>query len=158
MTRNATSKTKGSKPKAKSPTKKAAAAKKATKPKPVTVYTVVRKIPAESPTYSEPDRVFATRATAKRFADERNAELRALTNPFDCNDPDMSMTGGEKAFVALLKQHKLPVPAAPKGYAYIDWENWWDRHYFDMTNAQREALWRALNKFDWYKVKETTLE
>jgi hypothetical protein len=149
MTRKATSKTK-------KPAKKSAPAKKAAKP--VAVYTVVRRIPAETATYSEPDRVFATRIAARRHADELNRELRALINPFDCTDPDAAMTGGEKAFKELLRKHKLPVPKPEKGYGYIDWEGWWDRHYFDMTHDQREALWLALNKYDWYKVKETTLE
>jgi len=152
-----TSKAKTTKAK-KSPVTSKMTAKKPAKPKSTTVYTVVRRIPAESPVYTEPDRVFATKAAARRFAAECNRELRAVMNPFDCNDPGNAMIGGEKAFVALLKKLGLTPPTKKKGYVYLDWEGWWDTHYFDMTEDQRETLWDALTKYDWYKVKETTLE
>ncbi len=137
---------------------KAKPAQKPAQPAALAVYTVVRPIPAEVPTHSEPERVFATRAAAKTHADELNGQVRALTNPFGDSGPEWTMPGGEKALVALLKTHKLPVPAKKKGYNFIDWEEWWDRHYFDMTDDQREALWLAQKKYNWYTVKETTLE
>ena len=128
----------------------------------VTAYIVVREIPSESPTFTEPDRVFANKGDAMKYADERNRELRALTCPFDgnYNDPDRTMKGGEKALVALLKKLKLPVPKKGNGEysSSVDWEAWWDAHYFDMIDAHREAIWDAQDKFDWYKVKQTTLE
>lgn len=132
--------------------------KKAAKPQVTTVYTVVQPIRGESPTHTEPERVFATKAAALAFAAERNHQLRTLTNPFAHNDPDGTVPGGEKAFIALVKKLGLKPPAKPKGFNYIDWEEWWDRSYFDTTDAQRSAIWDALEKFDWYRVKATTIE
>ncbi len=148
--------------KAKTPASKAKTPKKAApkpaKPNSAAVYTVVREIPSESPSHTTPERVFATKTAAQKFADERNRELRALTNPFDGSDPDIAMTGGDKAFLALLKKLGVTAPTKQKGYSYIDWEAWWDRTYFDLTDEQRGALWDALDKFDFYKVKATKLE
>ena len=128
------------------------------KPKAVTAYVVVREFFGETKTYTEPDRVFASRAAARRYADDLNAQLRALTNPFEGWSPDFAMTGGEKALIQLVRKLGLTPPAKQKGYAYIDWQAWWDRGYFDMTDAQRAAIWDALDKYNWYKVKATTVE
>jgi hypothetical protein len=134
--------------------------KKPAKPKPAPAYVVVRELRGESPTFTEPDRVFADRKAAQAHADELNRQLRTHTGPFqNYNDPDNSMKGGERAFLTLVKKLKLPVPKKEgDGYSYINWEAWWDRHYFDMTEEQRDALWDALDKFDWYHVQETELE
>lgn len=145
--------------------KSAGAAKKpkaAKPPKPIAAYIVVRELPSETPTFTEPDRVFANKGDALKYARERNRELRSLTCPFDGNhnDPDRTMKGGEKALVSLVKKLKLPVPKKGNGkYSFgIDWEAWWDGLYFDMTDAQRETIWDAQDQFDWYKVKSTTVE
>ncbi len=147
---------------AKAPGSKAKAPKKAApkpaKPKSVAVYTVVRKIPAESPMHTNPNRVFASKAAAQLFADDRNRELRALTNPFDGDDPDTAMKGGEKAFLALLKKLGIATPTKQKGDSYINWERWWDHAFLDLTDKQRSDLWDAFDEYDWYKVKNTTLE
>lgn len=133
--------------------------KKAAKPKPTGVYTVVREIPAETTTHSEPERVFATKKAAEAFAAERNRELRDLVNPFaDYREPGYLVTGGPKAFDALLKKLGLTPPVKPKGGYGLNWGAWWDAHYFDMTDAQRGAIWDALDKFEWYQVRATTLE
>ena len=156
MTRKAPPKKSASKVK---PATKAKAAKKPAKPKSVTAYVVQRRVPAEGESYTEPERVFATEAAARKLADERNAELRAMVNPFERYPPQYSITGGEKAFLALLNKLRVTAPKKPKGaYAWIDWEGWWDDSYFDMTGAQREAIWDALDKFDWYQVATTTVE
>ena len=133
-------------------------AKKPGKAKAVTAYIVVQEILGESPSYTEPDRIFTEKKAAQAHADELNREIRAIANPFNYNDPNRSVKGGEKTFIALVKKLKLPVPKKQKDYNYIDWEEWWDRHYFDMTEAHREAIWDAQTKYLWYKVKETTLE
>jgi hypothetical protein len=109
--------------------------------------------------YTEPDRVFGSRGAARKHAEQLNAELRALTNPFeDEQEPDELMRGGEDALLALLKKLRAPVPKRPKGHSYIDWVQWWDAHYFAMTDAQRNTIWDALDTFTWYTVKTTTVE
>lgn len=150
---------------AKTATRKKPAAKKATilkmparEPKIVTAFVVVRELPGETTTYTEPERVFATRAAAAAFAEERNRELRALVNPFEGYGPDVSAKGGEKVILALAKKLGLPDPGRHKSYGYIDWAEWWDRHYFDMTDAQRDAIWGALDKYHRYQVKSTQVE
>jgi hypothetical protein len=169
MTRKATTKkpkaAKASKPKAskakptkagkKTPAKKP---QKPAKPRAVPAYVVVRDLTRESPTFSEPDRVFATKGAALKFAEERNRELRQLVNPFDGRSAAYSLKGGEKALIALLKKLRLPIPKKDKSYIFIDWEEWWDQRYFDVTDAQREAIWNALDKYNWYTVKTTTVE
>jgi hypothetical protein len=132
----------------------------ARKPKSVSAFVVVREILGETTTYTEPERAFATQAAARAFAEERNRELRQLVNPFEMYGPDSTAKGGEKALLELVKKLKLPGPkkATRYGYARLEWEKWWDAHYFDMTDAQRDAVWDALEKYNWYKVKPTTLE
>lgn len=143
----------------KTPAKKAAILRMpARKPKVATAFVVVREIPAETPTFTEPERVFASRAEAQAFAEERNRELRALVNPFADYGPDVSAKGGERALLALVEKLGLADPGGHKSYGYIDWEQWWDRHYFDMTDPQRGAIWDALDKYNWYQVKPTQVE
>jgi hypothetical protein len=135
-------------------------AKKSAKPKEVVAFVVVREIPAEVPTFTEPERVFAAKSAARKFADERNGDLRRLVNPFDDHGPDFLVRGGEKALSAFLKKLRLPAPKKSKsfGYSYTDWAAWWDTHYFDMTDEERNAIWDALDKYHWYKVKATKVE
>jgi hypothetical protein len=130
------------------------------KSKAATVFVVVREAGHDTPAYTEPERVFASRAAAASYARERNRELRHLVNPFDGPGPDYAVKGGEKALLALVKKLGLPAPKKTTSYGspYIDWEEWWDRRYFDMTDAQRDAVWDALGKYNWYKVKATSLE
>lgn len=133
--------------------------KKPARPKPTVVYTVVREIPAETNTHSEPERVFVTKAAAEAFAAQRNRELRDLVNPFgQYRGPGYLVTGGQKAFDALLKKLRLEPPAKLQGGHSLNWGAWWDSNYFDMTDAQRDAIWDALDKFEWYVVKATKLE
>lgn len=143
----------------KTPAKKAAVLRMAArKPKVATAFVVVRELPAETPTFTEPERVFASRAEAQSFAGERNRELRALVNPFTDYGPDVSAKGGERALLTLVEKLGLADPGGHKSYGYIDWEQWWDRHYFDMTDPQRDAIWDALDKYNWYQVKPTQVE
>jgi hypothetical protein len=163
MTRKATAKKPATKPKPKSKTasksKSAKKAKTPAKPKSVTAYVVRRRVPAEGESYTEPERVFATKAAAQKLTDERNAELRAMVNPFERYPPQYVITGGENAFLALLKKLRLTPPKKPKSdRMWINWEGWWDDSYFDMTDVQREAIWDALDRFDWYQVATTTVE
>jgi len=127
----------------------------AKKPKARKLYFAARDLPTdlEVDSYTEPDVAFVREADAQAHADALNVELRALTNPFaNDSDPDELMRGGETAFKKLLAKLKLPA------FSASDWAAWWDAHYFDMTDAQRNAIWDALTKFPWYLVRETTLE
>ena len=139
--------------------KKTKKTRKPAKPKPVTVYIVVRTMISVNESYTEPDRVFVSKSEAQKYAKQLNRELRALTNPFaDDRGPEMLMSDGDDdTFLALLQKLGLPVPKTPAG-SYIDWAKWWDRVYFETTEAQRDAIWDALDEFEWYKVKQTTLE
>lgn len=107
-----------------------------------------------------PDRVFATPEAAQFHADALNREVRAVCNPFHHGYADALIKGGEKSllkFVATLGLHP-PAKTRVHGREYTQWFAWWDSHYFDMTDAQREAIWNALDKFNWYIVKSTTVE
>jgi hypothetical protein len=162
MTRKATAKKPATKtkPKTASKSKSASKAKKPAKPKSVIAYVVRRRVPAENDSYTEPERLFGTKAAAQKFAAERNAELQAMTNPFE-RHPHYEMTGGEAALLALVKKLGLTPPKKPEGaseWLSLGWEGWWDASYFNMTEDQREAIWDALDKFDWYHVAATELE
>ncbi len=126
--------------------------------KAATAYIVVRALPSEDTSFTEPDRVFVDRTAARKHADELNRQLRALVNPFDTGSGFIK--GGDKSLLALLKRLKLPQPKkkANYGYSYLDWAAWWDRYYFDMTHEQREAIWNALDRFNWYHVREVEME
>lgn len=140
-------------------TRKAAPKKAKKTKKPVPAYIVVRTMVSVNESYTEPDRVFLSKGAAQKYAKQLNRELRAFTNPFaDDRDPEMLMSDGEKALVALVKKLGLAVPKVRASEHYIDWGAWWDRAYFETTEAQRDAIWDALDEFEWYKVKRTTLE
>lgn len=125
----------------------------------ITAYIVVRVISGEQSCFTTPNHVFADRNAAHAHSDELNRQLRAITGPFQHdNHPDNTMTGGESAFLSLLKKLKLPVPKKRTDYNFIDWAAWWDRYYFDMTHEQREAIWNALDRFNWYHVREVEME
>jgi hypothetical protein len=139
--------------------KKSKKTKKPAKPKPVTAYIVVREMVSVNRSYTEPDRVFVSKGAARRYAEQLNRELRAFTNPFDDDrDPGWLLSGGEEALVALVKKLGLAVPKVRASERYIDWAAWWNRAYFGTTDAQRDAIWDALDEFGWYKVKQTILE
>lgn len=145
-------------------TRKATSKKAPQKPakprEPQTVYIAVRRMVLVNDSFTEPDRVFATKAAARAHAEQLNRELRTLTNPFadDRYPGDFLKSGDDDDFVKVLKALGLAAPKPPKGQSSVNWEEWWDRTYPDLTDAQREALWDALNEFEWYVVKQTTLE
>jgi hypothetical protein len=143
-------------------TRKAAPKKVKKPPKPVTAYIVVREMVSANRSYTEPDRVFVSKKTARKYAEQINRELRTLLNPFDDgHSPGDLMSEGQEAFNALLKKLGVSAPKKLKGDPYIssrDWAVWWDRTYLDMTEGQRDVIWDALDEFEWYKVMETTLE
>jgi hypothetical protein len=163
MTRKATTnkpktatKSKPAKAGKKTPAKKPAKPKK---PRALPAFVVVRELASESPSFSEPERVFATKSDSLKFAVERNRDLRQLVNPFCDRSVDYLLKGGEKALLALVKSLDLPVPKkGNSGHSFIDWEVWWDAHYFDMTDTQRDAIWDVLDKYNWYTVKATMVE
>jgi hypothetical protein len=144
------------KPAAKKPATKGA--KKPAKPKPVTAYVVVREVPSEVRSYTEPTTVFATKAAAAAHAAALNAELRAVCNPFEDYSPGYAAKGVEAALLATLKKVGAPEPPKTGKPAYYDWQGWWDASYFDMTDAQRDAVWDALAKFPWFEVQAVTVE
>jgi hypothetical protein len=141
----------------KKPTKKAAKSKPR---EPQTVYIAVRPMVSVNESFTEPDRVFATRAAAQAHADRLNRELRTLTNPFadDRYPGDFLKSGDDDDFIKVVKKLGLAVPKPPKGQSYLNWEEWWDLTYPDLTDVQRIVLWDALNEFEWYAVKKTLLE
>jgi hypothetical protein len=143
--------------------KKKAPAKKrkpaSAKPKRLTVYAVQRVADGyDGPSYGEPERVFADRKAAAAFARELARAGRAILNPFHAGGPEDWITGGEKKLVEAVKKLGLKPPKVKKGYYYTDWPGWWNQTYYDMTEAQRDAVWDALNKLKLYQVVSTTLE
>lgn len=135
---------------------------KAKKPAKATAYVVQRRYWTDQGAWvngwvdGAPERVFADRTAARRYAAERGRRLRAFTNPFTSGDPKDLCRGGQKKFLALLK--KLGVaPPEDAGY-YGDWARWWDRIYPDLSDAQRDALWDGLDNLELYKVVKVTLE
>lgn len=141
-------------------TSKKAAKKKPKKDEPRTVYIAVRRMVSVNDSFTEPDRVFATKAAALAHAEKLNRELRTLTNPFadDRYPGDFLDSGDDEDFVKVLKKLDIAVPKSPKGQSYVNWEQWWDRTYPDLIDAHRVAVWDALDEFEWYAVKQTTLE
>ena len=108
--------------------------------------------------YTPPDRVFGTQEFAQRYADERNRELLALGAPFERFDAGSLIKGGDKALVAVVERMGLqpPTRGGPFGRG-LDWADWWNCHYFNMTDDQRDTLCKALDKFEWFQVRTTTL-
>lgn len=144
------------KPAAKKAAKKAAAKKKAP-PKPRKVYLAVREMAQVNESFTEPDRAFASKKAAQEYAAQLNRELRALTNPFaDEREPGFIMSDEEKLWT-LLKTFNIVEPKPPKG-GYVRWDQWWARVAAELTEEQRDAVWDVFDEFEWYKVKETTLE
>jgi hypothetical protein len=140
---------------------RAPAKKKAGKSKPVTVYAVQRQICGydEGRTDGEPERVFADQKAAEQYAEERALACRAFLNPFDNGAEAVRyIRGGEKALIALLRKIGLTPPSKKKGGYSIDWGDWWDETYSDMTDAQRDAIWNATSRLKLYRVVKTTLE
>lgn len=146
------------KPTAKKAAKKATAKTKAkAPPKPRKVYLAVREMERVNRSYTEPDRVFASKKAAQEYADALNRELRALTNPFaDDSEPGFLISDQDKLW-ALLKTFNVAEPKAPKG-GYVKWDQWWAKVAAELTEEQRDAVWDAFDEVKWYKVKETTLE
>jgi hypothetical protein len=141
-------------------TAKAPAARPARTPavKRAKVFVVQRKLEGDT-YYTEPDRVFATEEAARAHADALNRELLALAAPFEEYGAGSRIKGGDKALVALVA--KMGLPPATKKQRYggnLDWSAWWSDNYFNMTADQRDALCKALDRFEWYKVRTTTLE
>lgn len=148
------------KPAAKKTAKKSTAKKTAKappKPKPRKVYLAVREMEQVNRSYTEPDRVFASRKAAQEHAAALNRDLRALTNPFaDEREPGFIMSDEDKLW-ALLKTFNIAEPKAPKG-GYIRWDKWWAQVAAELTEEQRDAVWNLFDEYEWYKVKQTTLE
>jgi hypothetical protein len=141
----------------KTPAKKAAKSKTPAK-KGVLVFAVQRvAMGGEGPADGEPERVFADEKAARRYARERSRECRAYTNPFAWGWWE-AVAGDEKKLLAVVKKLKLTPPAKKKNEYAIDWSGWWDRTYPDMTDAQRDAVWDALDRLQLYRVVRTTLE
>jgi len=159
MTRKAATGRKTSTKKAKPAAKKPAGPPRAARPKALVVYAVQRPRPGEYGTnYSDPERVFADRAAAERYAAERNRQLRTdFNNPFSLGSPSYDNAVGEAKFVQAVKKIGLTPPTKKKGAYQTDWEGWWDRIYYDLTDAQRDAIWDALNP-EFYVVRPTRLE
>jgi hypothetical protein len=160
MTRKATTKKKTtSARRAKPAAKKPARQPRAARPKALVVYAVQQPRPGEyGMNFGDPERVFGDRADAERYADERNRQLRAdFNNPFSLGNPGYGATVGEAKFVKTVAKLGLTPPTKKKGAYRIDWEAWWDRIYYDLTDAQRDAIWNALNPA-FYVVRPTKLE
>jgi hypothetical protein len=171
MTRKATSKKstarKATRPGAKAKPAKKPAARAAAPKKPVArskrqkVFVVQQKVFGVygDAQYTPPDRVFVTQRAAQQYADERNRELLALGTPFERFDVGSLIKGGDKALVALVEKMGLQPPTKHGPFGRVlDWADWWNAHYFDLTDDQRDALCTALDKFEWFQVRTTTLE
>jgi hypothetical protein len=143
--------------------KKKAAAKKpaAKKPravKPAEVYVVERiTMGYEGTVNGEPERVFAGKAAAVKFAAERTLAARAFTNPFEWNTGPI-ITGGETKLAAVITKLGLKPPTKKKGEYGINWSRWWDQTYEQMSEQQRDAIWDALDKKKLYRVVKNELE
>jgi hypothetical protein len=170
MTRKATSKKpaarKPAKAKAAKPTKKSPKTAPAKKPparsKRQKVYVVQQKTSGVygDAQYTPPDRVFITQEAAQRYADDLNRELVALGGPFAYGNAGYLIEGGDKALTAIVERMGLRPPTARAGPTgrNLDWSGWWNDNYFNMTDDQREELCKALDKFEWFQVRTTTLE
>jgi hypothetical protein len=108
--------------------------------------------------YTDPDRVFATEERAKQYADTLNRELLTVGTPFEYFDVSSLIGGGDKSLTALVTRLGLPLPTTRNLRNNLDWTSWWNANYFNITDAQRNELCLALDRFEWYQVRTTTLE
>ena len=137
------------------PAKKVPAAPKL---KAVVVYAVQRvTFGGEGLSDGEPERVFADEKAARKYAKERARAYREYMNPFYWGGSDL-IRGGEKKLTEVVTKLGLKPPTRKKSDYYTDWSGWWDRNYPDMTEAQRDAIWAALDRLKLYQVVKTTLE
>lgn len=109
--------------------------------------------------YTEPDRVLGTEAAARRHVDALNRELQLDGVPFREYTASAFITGGEPALLAVVAALGLPAPTTRTRYGDgFDWADWWEVNCRGMTDEQRVALGSALDQFQWYRVRTTTLE
>jgi hypothetical protein len=108
--------------------------------------------------YTEPDRVFATEEAAEAHAEVLNRELVRLGEPFALYDVTGLIAGGDAALAALVEQLNLPQPTGKNRRGRPDWAGWWNEHSYNLSDDQRDSLCRALDRFEWYRVRTTTLE
>ena len=131
-------------------------AKAPAKPKPLKVYIVVREVSSVNTSFTEPERVFASKKAAQEHAERLNRELRAHTNPFaNAREPGFLMSDEDILF-RLLKTFGVAKPKLPKGH--MKWDQWWARVAAELTEEQRDAVWDVFDDLKWYEVRETTLE
>lgn len=134
------------------------------KTKPRTVFTVQRLLPQEyeeAAYHGDPERIFATRAAAEKYAADRTRAARAFTNPFaGFAEPGELCKGGMRAFKKLMTQLKLKPPKGDDADDAWDsqWAAWWGDAMAKLTPAERDVLWDSLTKFELYWIDETTLE
>lgn len=107
------------------------------------------RLPGETPVAS-----FDSPAEAEAFCRAREAEARArVGNPFagaDC--PPVDRTGmPDGVFRDWLRDHGIEPPAAPSP---AGWVAWWDAESPGWTDAQRAAVWEALDGARFYRVAE----
>jgi hypothetical protein len=97
-------------------------------------------------------RSFATTEEADTFCKEQEQATRARVNPFACGGPALhyqSHLDDDR-----LRDWLLDAGLEPPAAGSIDWRAWYDESAPRMSQAQRDALWQALDKVRFYRVSE----
>jgi hypothetical protein len=93
---------------------------------------------------------FADADEAARVCGDLNQKIRARVNPFRCGGPalrNQTSLDADRLHDWALDQGLTP----PEGG---DWAAWWDEQSPEMDELQREGMWRALDRLNFYEVVE----
>jgi hypothetical protein len=97
-------------------------------------------------------RSFDVQEQADAFAREQEAALRAKVNPFSCGGPALHYQSHLDA--DRLRDWLLDAGIEPPPAGDADWRTWYDKAAPDMSAAQRDLVWQALDRVRFYRVVE----
>jgi hypothetical protein len=100
-------------------------------------------------------RSFATLEEADRFCAECEETVRARANPFACGGPALhyqSSFDADRLHDWLVDADITPPRRKKDGSR--DWRGWWEKSAGQLTQEQRNHIWKALDKVRFHRVVE----